>query len=239
MVLAGGVDAIQNPFAYLCFSKTHALSPNGRCRPSTRTPTASPSARARDGRAQAPADAERDGDRIYAVIRGVGAASDGRDRSLTAPRPEGQMRALRRAYAQRGVSPATVGLIEAHGTGTVAGDGAEVEALSTLLRRGRGAPGLRDRVGQVDDRPHEGDRRRRRADQGRAGPAPPRAPADDRRRPAEPEGRSLGESVLRQQRGPAVDGGGSGHPGARASVRSASAGPTSTSCSRSTGRLQR
>ena len=79
------------------------------------------------------ADAERDGDRIYAVIRGVGAASDGRDRSLTAPRPEGQMRALRRAYAQAGYSPATVGLVEAHGTGTVAGDGAEVTALTTVF----------------------------------------------------------------------------------------------------------
>jgi len=134
MVLAGGVDAIQNPFAYLCFAKTHALSPTGRCRPFDATA---------DGIAisegfatvvlKRVADAERDGDRIYAVIRGVGAASDGRDRSLTAPRPEGQMRALRRAYAQARVSPATVGLVEAHGTGTVAGDGAEVEALSTVF----------------------------------------------------------------------------------------------------------
>ena len=134
MVLAGGVDAIQNPFAYLCFSKTHALSPNGRCRPFYADA---------DGIAisegfatvvlKRRADAERDGDRIYAVIRGVGAASDGRDRSLTAPRPEGQIRALRRAYAQARFSPATVELIEAHGTGTVAGDGAEVEALSTLF----------------------------------------------------------------------------------------------------------
>jgi acyl transferase domain-containing protein/NAD(P)H-dependent flavin oxidoreductase YrpB (nitropropane dioxygenase family)/NADP-dependent 3-hydroxy acid dehydrogenase YdfG len=134
MVLAGGVDAIQNPFAYLCFSKTHALSPNGHCRPFSADA---------DGIAisegfatvvlKRRADAERDGDRIYAVIRGVGAASDGRDRSLTAPRPEGQIRALRRAYAQARFSPATVELIEAHGTGTVAGDGAEVEALSTLF----------------------------------------------------------------------------------------------------------
>ena len=134
MVLAGGVDAIQNPFAYLCFSKTRALSPRGRCRPFD--------AQA-DGIAISEgvgvivlkrlADAERDGDRIYAVIRGVAAASDGRDRSLTAPRPEGQMRALRRAYAQARVSPATVGLVEAHGTGTVAGDGAEVEALTSVF----------------------------------------------------------------------------------------------------------
>ncbi|HUB76969.1 MAG TPA: beta-ketoacyl synthase N-terminal-like domain-containing protein, partial [Solirubrobacteraceae bacterium] len=134
MVLAGGVDAIQNPFAYLCFAKTHALSPTGRCRPFD---AAADGIAISEGFATVVlkrlADAERDGDRVYAVIRGVGAASDGRDRSLTAPRPEGQMRALRRAYAQARFSPATVGLVEAHGTGTVAGDGAEIKALSTVF----------------------------------------------------------------------------------------------------------
>ncbi|HEX8855744.1 MAG TPA: beta-ketoacyl synthase N-terminal-like domain-containing protein, partial [Thermoleophilaceae bacterium] len=134
MVLAGGVDAIQNPFAYLCFSKTHALSPNGHCRPFD---AAADGIAISEGFATVVlkrlADAERDGDRIYAVVRGVGAASDGRDRSLTAPRPEGQMRALRRAYAQARFSPASVELVEAHGTGTVAGDGAEVQALSRLF----------------------------------------------------------------------------------------------------------
>ena len=134
MVLAGGLDAIQNPFAYLCFSKTHALSPTGRCRPFD---AAADGIAISEGFATVVlkrlADAERDGDRIYAVIRGVGAASDGRDRSLTAPRPEGQMRALRRAYAQARISPATVELVEAHGTGTVAGDGAEVKALSSVF----------------------------------------------------------------------------------------------------------
>ena len=125
---------IQNPFAYLCFSKTHALSPTGRCRPFD---AAADGIAISEGFATVVlkrlADAERDGDRIYAVIRGVGAASDGRDRSLTAPRPEGQIRALRRAYAQARISPATVELVEAHGTGTVAGDGAEVQALSTVF----------------------------------------------------------------------------------------------------------
>jgi acyl transferase domain-containing protein/NAD(P)H-dependent flavin oxidoreductase YrpB (nitropropane dioxygenase family)/NAD(P)-dependent dehydrogenase (short-subunit alcohol dehydrogenase family) len=149
MVLAGGVDAIQNPFAYLCFSKTHALSPNGRCRPFDADA---------DGIAisegfaavvlKRVADAERDGDRIYAVIRGVGAASDGRDRSLTAPRPEGQIRALRRAYAQARISAATVELVEAHGTGTVAGDGAEVQALSALFSES-GAGRQRCAIGSV------------------------------------------------------------------------------------------
>ncbi len=134
MVLAGGVDAIQNPFAYLCFAKTQALSPTGHCRPFD---AAADGIAISEGFATVVmkrlADAERDGDRIYAVIRGVGAASDGRDRSLTAPRPEGQMRALRRAYAQARFSPATVELVEAHGTGTVAGDGAEIKALSTVF----------------------------------------------------------------------------------------------------------
>jgi acyl transferase domain-containing protein/NAD(P)H-dependent flavin oxidoreductase YrpB (nitropropane dioxygenase family)/NAD(P)-dependent dehydrogenase (short-subunit alcohol dehydrogenase family) len=133
LAIAGGVDAIQNPFAYLCFSKTQALSPGGRCRPFD---ASADGIAISEGFAtvvlKRVADAERDGDRIYAVIRGVGSASDGRDRSLTAPRPEGQMRALRRAYGHAGFSPATVGLVEAHGTGTVAGDRAEVEALSRV-----------------------------------------------------------------------------------------------------------
>ena len=131
----GGVDAIQNPFAFLCFSKTQALSPNGRCRSFDADG---------DGIAISEGfaavilkrldDAERDGDRVYAVIRGAGGSSDGRDRGMTAPRPEGQVRALRRAYAQAGYSPATVELIEAHGTGTVAGDQAEIKALTTFFR---------------------------------------------------------------------------------------------------------
>jgi acyl transferase domain-containing protein/NAD(P)H-dependent flavin oxidoreductase YrpB (nitropropane dioxygenase family) len=134
VAIAGGVDAIQNPFAFLCFSKTQALSPTGRCRPFDANA---------DGIAISEgvaaivmkrlADAERDGDRIYAVIRGVGGSSDGRDRNLTAPRPEGQMRALARAYAQARFSPASVELIEAHGTGTVAGDHAEVTALTRFF----------------------------------------------------------------------------------------------------------
>ncbi|HLG74758.1 MAG TPA: beta-ketoacyl synthase N-terminal-like domain-containing protein, partial [Chloroflexota bacterium] len=134
MVVVGGIDALENPFTFLCFSKTQAHSPTGRCR------TFDANA---DGIAISEGfgavvlkrleDAERDGDRIYGVIRGVGGASDGRDRSLTAPRPEGQIRALRRAYAQARFEPASVGLIEAHGTGTVAGDQAEIQALTTFF----------------------------------------------------------------------------------------------------------
>jgi len=142
LVVAGGGDTAQNAHAFMAFSKTQALSPRGRCRPFDATA---------DGIAISEgvaivilkrlADAERDGDRIYAVIKGVGSSSDGRDKSLTAPRPEGQMRALRRAYRQAGFSPATVGLIEAHGTGTVVGDKAEVASLSTLFEEYGAQPG--------------------------------------------------------------------------------------------------
>lgn len=134
MVIVGGVDTMQSPFLYLCFSKTHALSPRGRCRTFDETADGIVIS---EGIAMLVlkrlADAERDGDRIYAVIKGVGSSSDGRDKGLTAPRPEGQARALRRAYGKANVSPATVGLIEAHGTGTVAGDQAEVRSLTQVF----------------------------------------------------------------------------------------------------------
>ena len=135
VMIAGGVDTVQSPFGYLCFSKTQAFSPVGRCK------TFDQSA---DGTIISEglvtlilkrlADAERDGDRIYAVIKSVAGSSDGRDKSLTAPRPLGQKRALERAYAQAGISPASVGLVEAHGTGTVVGDSAELQALTDVYK---------------------------------------------------------------------------------------------------------
>jgi acyl transferase domain-containing protein/NAD(P)H-dependent flavin oxidoreductase YrpB (nitropropane dioxygenase family)/NAD(P)-dependent dehydrogenase (short-subunit alcohol dehydrogenase family) len=138
VVIAGGVDTVQNPFGYLCFSKTKALSPRGRCRPFDADADGIVIS---EGLAvlvmKRLADAERDGDRIYAVIKSVAGSSDGRDKGLTAPRPEGQVAALRRAYERAGISPATVGLIEAHGTGTVAGDLAEVEALKRAFNGSR------------------------------------------------------------------------------------------------------
>ncbi|MBY0356817.1 MAG: SDR family NAD(P)-dependent oxidoreductase [Candidatus Obscuribacterales bacterium] len=130
-VLLASTDTHNQPGDYLSFSKTHALSPRGRCRTFDATADGIVIS---EGMAvlmlKRLSDAERDGDRIYAVIRGIGGSSDGRDLSLTAPRPAGQMLALKRAYQDAGISPASVELIEAHGTGTVAGDKAEVEALS-------------------------------------------------------------------------------------------------------------
>src|SRR5262249_9416366 len=78
------------------------------------------------------ADAERDGDRIYAVVKGVGSASDGRGNAVYAPKAAGQVEALRNAYRAAAVDPATVELVEAHGTGTRLGDATEVAALGEV-----------------------------------------------------------------------------------------------------------
>ncbi|MBC8230016.1 acyltransferase domain-containing protein, partial [bacterium] len=134
MVIVGGTDTMQGAFAYTCFSKTMALSPRGKC---CTFDESADGIVLGEGIAMLVlkrlADAERDGDKIYAVIKSVGASSDGRDKSMTAPRPEGQALALRRAYQKANISPATVELIEAHGTGTVVGDQAEVQALCQVF----------------------------------------------------------------------------------------------------------
>ncbi|MFD5389372.1 beta-ketoacyl synthase N-terminal-like domain-containing protein, partial [Streptomyces sp. NPDC127074] len=142
LVLCGGADLHNGINDYLLFSSVHALSPSGR------SATFDASA---DGIALGEgvacvalkrlADAERDGDRIYAVIDGVGSASDGRGLGLTAPRPEGQRAALTRAYANARISPAEVGLIEAHGTGTVVGDRTELATLTEVFREYGAEPG--------------------------------------------------------------------------------------------------
>ncbi|HQE92515.1 MAG TPA: beta-ketoacyl synthase N-terminal-like domain-containing protein [Anaerolineae bacterium] len=134
MMITGGVDTDNSPFMYLCFSKTPALSRQGQTRPFDADA---------DGMLVGEgvgmlllkrlADAERDGDRVYAVIKGIGTSSDGRFKCIYAPRPEGQALALRRAYADAGFAPTDVGLIEAHGTGTRAGDPAEFEGLRSVF----------------------------------------------------------------------------------------------------------
>jgi acyl transferase domain-containing protein/phosphopantetheinyl transferase len=86
------------------------------------------------------ADAERDGDRIYAFVKSTGAASDGRAVSVLAPRVEGEELALRRAYEGGGIPPQTVGLVEAHGTATLVGDAVEVEALGRVFGGRHGPP---------------------------------------------------------------------------------------------------
>jgi acyl transferase domain-containing protein/NAD(P)H-dependent flavin oxidoreductase YrpB (nitropropane dioxygenase family) len=142
VVLCGGADLHNGINDYLLFSSVHALSPTGRSRPFDRSA---------DGIALGEgvacvvlkrlADAERDGDRVYGVIKGIGSSSDGRSLGLTAPRPEGQRAALERAYRNAGTSPAGIGLVEAHGTGTVVGDRTELTVLNEVFGEAGAKPG--------------------------------------------------------------------------------------------------
>lgn len=139
MILSGGADTLNDIFMHMCFSKTPALSPTGDARPF--------SANA-DGTVLGEgigmlvlkrlADAERDGDRVYAVIRSMGTSSDGRSQSIYAPHAAGQARCLRNAYELAEISPQSVSLLEAHGTGTTVGDATEFDALRTVFREARG-----------------------------------------------------------------------------------------------------
>jgi acyl transferase domain-containing protein/acyl carrier protein len=134
LAIAGGVDATNDAFTFMCFSKTPALSPTGDCRPFSvdADGTILGEGVGMVALRRLP-DAVRDGDRIYGVIRGIGSSSDGRSTSVYAPLPAGQARALRLAYQNAGYGPESVGLVEAHGTGTMAGDEAELRALMQVF----------------------------------------------------------------------------------------------------------
>ncbi|MTJ49074.1 type I polyketide synthase [Dolichospermum sp. UHCC 0259] len=134
MMLTGGVDTDNTIMAYISFSKTPAVTPSDNVKPFDAKS---------DGMMLGEGigmillkrleDAQKDGDKVYAVIKGIGTSSDGRYKSIYAPRKEGQVKALERAYDDAGFSPATVGLMEAHGTGTMAGDPIEFSSLQDFF----------------------------------------------------------------------------------------------------------
>ncbi|MTJ33813.1 type I polyketide synthase [Dolichospermum sp. UHCC 0260] len=134
MMITGGVDTDNSIFAYMCFSKTPAVSPGEKVRPFD---TDADGMLLGEGVGMLVLkrleDAQRDGDRIYAVIKGMGSSSDGKYKSIYAPRAEGQISSLVRAYTDAGVSPASVGLIEAHGTGTMVGDPTEFTSITSVF----------------------------------------------------------------------------------------------------------
>ncbi|HEY8547496.1 MAG TPA: beta-ketoacyl synthase N-terminal-like domain-containing protein [Acidimicrobiales bacterium] len=142
MVLCGGVDLHNGVVDYVSFTAAQALSRSGRCRAFDVDA---------DGMTLAEGcgclvlkrleDAVADGDRVYAVVRGVAGSSDGRHLGLTAPRQEGQERAVRRAYHGTGISPTEIGLVEAHGTGTPTGDRTELATTTAVFAEAGVAPG--------------------------------------------------------------------------------------------------
>ncbi|MFB6877490.1 SDR family NAD(P)-dependent oxidoreductase [Streptomyces sp. NPDC056323] len=81
------------------------------------------------------ADAERDGDHVYAVIKGTALANAGVRNGFTVPSPRMQARAIEKAIDDAGVDPRTISYVEAHGSGTSLGDPIEVKALTTAFEK--------------------------------------------------------------------------------------------------------
>jgi acyl transferase domain-containing protein len=135
--IVGAAHTFSNITFLTMFCTFKALSPRGVCRPFDKDADGTVPG---DGVGvillKRLSDAERAGDRIFAVIKGVGVASDGKALSLVAPRPEGEALALERAYQRSGVPRESIELIEGHGTGTLLGDETEIETLKRFF----GAP---------------------------------------------------------------------------------------------------
>ena len=133
LVLSGGADTLNDTFMFQCFTRTPAFTKKGDARPFDAD---ADGILIGEGIAMVAMkrleDAERDGDRIYAVIKGLGSSSDGRFKSIYAPNSGGQAKALRRTYEMADVDLKTIELIEAHGTGTKAGDVAEIAGLKAV-----------------------------------------------------------------------------------------------------------
>jgi acyl transferase domain-containing protein len=133
MVLTGGSHVFAHISFLAVFDKTRAVSASSVIRPFDATADGTMSG---EGIGilvlKRLADAERDGDRIYAVMKGAGSASDGRAKGVMAPRVEGEELAIRRALAMAKVGPETVELVEGHGTATGVGDTTEIEALQRV-----------------------------------------------------------------------------------------------------------
>ena len=132
-VITGAIDRNMGASTFVKFCKIGALSPSG----------SRPYAYGADGFVMGEggaifimkrlADAERDGDRIYCVLRGMAGASDGKGKGITAPNPVGQKLCMERAWQNAGLSPATATLMEGHGTSTRVGDVVEVNSMLGIL----------------------------------------------------------------------------------------------------------
>ncbi|QFS84165.1 Phenolphthiocerol synthesis polyketide synthase type I Pks15/1 [Roseivivax sp. THAF40] len=142
LMLAGGVNASISAEVYMVFNQLGALSGNGHVRPFSEGGDGTLLGEGLGLLAlKRRADAERDGDRIYAILKGAGQSSDGKGSGLLAPRLEGEALAIRRAIEDAGTEATPPGLIEAHGTGIPLGDQTEIGALQTIFGN-RDASGL-------------------------------------------------------------------------------------------------
>ncbi len=147
LALAAGVNLILTPHIHVNFSRAGMLAPDGKCKTFDA---------AADGYVRSEGcatvvlkrlrDAEADGDRIFAVVRGSALNHDGRSSGLTVPNANAQQAVIRAALDNAGLDPGRIGYIEAHGTGTSLGDPIEIGALDAVFGTGRPQPLL---VGSV------------------------------------------------------------------------------------------
>ena len=138
LALAGGSNAILGPENFICFSGMQVLSADGRCKAFD----ASADGFGRSEGAGAVvlkrlSDAQRDGDRVAAVIYGSATTQDGKTAGIAVPNGAAQEDAARRALRQAGIAPADVAYVEAHGTGTPVGDPIEARAIGNVYGKGR------------------------------------------------------------------------------------------------------
>ncbi|HUG25188.1 beta-ketoacyl synthase N-terminal-like domain-containing protein, partial [Piscinibacter sp.] len=142
MMLAGGVNASLPAEVAVIFTQLGALSTRAKVRPFE---AGSDGTLLGEGLGVVVLkrldDAISDGDRVYAVVRGIGQASDGRGHGLLAPSVDGETLAIRRAYVGTGIDPASIGLVEAHGTGIPLGDKTEIAALKNVFGERQGEQG--------------------------------------------------------------------------------------------------
>ncbi|MFE7993820.1 type I polyketide synthase, partial [Streptomyces shenzhenensis] len=140
VALAGGVNIMAGPGLTMVLDAAGAVSPDGRSK-------SFDAAADGYGRGEGAgvvvlkrlSQAQRDNDRILAVIKGSAVHQDGRTNGIMAPSATAQAHLLRRAYRNAGVDPATVDYVEAHGTGTKAGDPVETRAMAEVFAVGRPA----------------------------------------------------------------------------------------------------
>ncbi|MGF7234009.1 MAG: beta-ketoacyl synthase N-terminal-like domain-containing protein, partial [Frankia sp.] len=141
VMLAGGVSRADDLFIHISFCSLTAMSRSGRSRPFHRDADGLvPAEGAAFFALMRLADAIAADVEIFGVIRGVGLSNDGRGGGSLAPSEDGQVRAMRAAYAAAGVPPESVGLLECHATGTALGDATEVRSTSRIFSAARGLP---------------------------------------------------------------------------------------------------